>query len=137
MSKVAPKQFAVQGKVFLYCQPIEFIFCKPVLFKISYVDKGSVCFVGGIAFMTRNRKHNPDDAHPVTILENASDDPGRICKVFEHVIHGKRLIVTRLHHGKGIVVFFRKIKFDCPSLRFIELHSDRVNLKTDRTERKH
>ena len=40
MSKVAPKQFAVQGKVFLYCQPIEFIFCKPALFKISYVDKG-------------------------------------------------------------------------------------------------
>jgi len=40
MSKVAPKQFAVQGKVFLYRQPIEFIFHKPVLFKISYVDKG-------------------------------------------------------------------------------------------------
>src|SRR5213596_2939411 len=108
MSKVARKQLAVQGKVFLYCQPIEFIFCEPVFFKISYVDKGSVCFVKGIAFMTRNRKHNSDDADPVTILENASDDPGWICKVFEHVIHGKRLIVTRLHHGKGIVVFFRK-----------------------------
>src|ERR1700751_5896523 len=88
-----------------------------------------MCFVEGIAFTARNRKHNPDDADPVTILENASDDPVRICKVFEHVIHGKRPIVTRLHHGKGIVVLFRKIKFDCPSLRFIELHSDRVNLK--------
>src|SRR4029077_19001955 len=110
MSKAAPKQFAVQRKVFLYYQSIEFIFCEPVLFKISYVDKGSMCFVGGIAFATRNRKHNPDDADPVTTLENASKDPGRIRKVFEHVIHGKRLIVTRLYHGKGVVVFFRKIK---------------------------
>src|SRR5690242_16047394 len=40
MGKVAPKQFAVQGKVFRYCQLIEFIFCKPALFNISYVDKG-------------------------------------------------------------------------------------------------
>ena len=40
MSKVAPKQFAVQRQVFLCYQSIEFIFCEAVLFKISYVDKG-------------------------------------------------------------------------------------------------